>query len=91
MAIPISVSLGFMAWMQDIWSGFAAGTVYTGDVTHPESTARTIPTVTQAVNPCGASTLIKNPFRVAMHSSLWHCRSMTDSAINSNSSEMKFR
>ena len=34
-----------------VWSGFAAGTVYTGDVTHPDSTARTIPPVTQAAEP----------------------------------------
>jgi hypothetical protein len=91
MATPISVSLGFMAWLQDVWSGFATGSVYTGEVTHPDSTARTIPTVAQAVNLCGASTLMKNPFRAAMHTSLWHCRSMTDSAINSNSFDMKFR
>ena len=70
MATPIRVSLGFMAWLQDVWSGFATGSVYTGDVTHPDSTARTIPPVTQAVSPCGASMLVKNPFRVAMYSSL---------------------
>jgi hypothetical protein len=63
-----------MAWMQDIWSGFAAGTVYTGDVTHPESTARAIQTVTQAVTLCGASTFLRNRFRVAMQSSLPQCR-----------------
>jgi hypothetical protein len=33
MATPIRVSLGFMAWLQDVWSGFATGGVYTGDVT----------------------------------------------------------
>jgi hypothetical protein len=91
MATPISVSLGFMAWLQEVWSGFAAGSVYTGDVTQPDSTARTIPPVTQAVNLCGTSRLMKNPFRVAMHSSLWDFLSMTDSAINSNFSTMTFR
>jgi hypothetical protein len=80
-----------MAWLQDVWSGFAAGSVYTGDVTQPDSTARTIPPVTQAVSLCGAPMLIKKPFRVAMFSSLWDCRSMTDSAINSNFSEMMLR
>src|SRR6185295_3319030 len=70
-ATPIRVSLGFMAWLQDVWSGFATGRVYTGDVTQPDSTARTIPIVPQAVNPCGAATVMKNPLWVAIYSSLW--------------------
>jgi hypothetical protein len=50
MAIPISVSLGFIGWLQDIWSGFGGEIVYVGEVTHPDSINRSIPTTTRAVN-----------------------------------------
>ena len=82
MAIPISVSLGFIGWLQDAWPGFGGGRVWTGELTHPDSIDRTIPTAIRAVSPRDAATLAMKPFRFATHLQMCTSFSVLDEIMN---------